>query len=87
MRPVHRRRVSLVLVLAAGVAAGCARTNNNTPRAPSTPSTLEAERRVRYLIASAVSGDPDRHGTSRDHGSAPPVGRHVLGPGGPAARG
>jgi hypothetical protein len=58
MRPVHRRGVSLVLVLAAGVAAGCARTNNNTPRAPSTPSTLEAERRVHYLIAAAVSGDP-----------------------------
>jgi hypothetical protein len=45
-------------MLAAGVAAGCARTNNNTPRTPSTPSTLEAERRVRYLIAAAVSGDP-----------------------------
>jgi hypothetical protein len=58
MRPVHPRRVSLLLVLAAGVAAGCARTNNNTPRAPSTPSTLEAERRVHYLIAASVSGDP-----------------------------
>jgi len=58
MPQVPSRRVSLVLALAAGLAAGCARTNNNTPRGPSTPSTLKAERRVRYLIAAAVSGDP-----------------------------
>ena len=58
MRPVQDRRVTLVLVLAAGVAAGCARTNNNVPRTPSTPSTLEAERRVRYLIAASVGADP-----------------------------
>ena len=58
MRPVLHRRVSLVLALAAGVATGCARTNNNTPRAPSTPSTLEAARRVHYLVAASVTGDP-----------------------------
>jgi hypothetical protein len=58
MRPVPSHRVSLVLALVAWVGAGCARTNNNTPRGPSTPSTLEAARRAHYLIAASVGTDP-----------------------------
>ena len=58
MRPVPSHRVSVVLALVASVVAGCARTNNNTPRGPATPTTLEAARRVHYLIAASVSADP-----------------------------
>ena len=62
MRPVLRHRVWLVFAVAASFGAGCARTNNNTPRGPTTPSTLEAARRGRYLIAASVSGDPNGMG-------------------------
>ncbi len=61
------RPVPLVIVLAAGVAAGCNHNNATAARGPATPSTLEAARRVRYLIAATVSGDPTGmgpHGTT-----------------------
>ncbi len=58
MRPVLPRRVSLVLALVAGVCRRLRPHHHNTPRAPATPSTLEAARRVHYLIAASVSGDP-----------------------------
>jgi tetratricopeptide (TPR) repeat protein len=44
------------VALFAGVSAGCA--HNTVPRQPATPSTLEAARRVHYLIAANVTGDP-----------------------------
>jgi tetratricopeptide (TPR) repeat protein len=57
MRPVLPRRVWLPLAIFAGVSAGCAR-NAAAPRQPATLSTLEAARRVHYLIAASVTGDP-----------------------------
>jgi len=56
MRPVLPGRVSLVFALFAGICAGCA--HNTAPRQPATLSTLEAARRVRYLIAAGVTGEP-----------------------------
>jgi hypothetical protein len=74
MRPVLPRPVPLFLTLSvcvsvcvsvgvsAGVFAGCA--HDATARQPATLSTLEAARRVHYLIAGSVSGEPTSLGPS-----------------------